>query len=495
MTMAKLDISNVITVTLLSALKGLANLNTSVLAMFTADVPIPAGYGTYGVYRSLQGVAQDYGSNSTTYRLANDVFSQQPNILSGGGYLVIIPLLASAAAQPATILATGPVNFLGMTATDYNLNAVVNGAVAADLLIGTLDLTSIATVATSLNSTAITAAGLVFTVDGSLSDATVTLKTTATGASPSADITIGTAGTGTDIAPFINMVGATATGAASGAERIKDAVLRTNGAISYFGIILTALPSDTDLEELAPTIQTMDKLLFIGTSVSGAISGVATTLLNAGYTHTRMLYYSLSAADALDFAACYAGRGLSIDFSGSNTAHTMHLKDLIGLVADSGMTQTLLTQAMNAGVDTYPDFGIPKTFTSGANLFFDQVYTREAFKTQLQIAGFNYLAQTNTKIPQTEQGMSGLKSALRQICSTFVQNGVFAPGTWTEPTTFGNPADHIQNIAAVGYYIYSDPIATQPVADRNARVAPAIYIAAKDSGAIHSSSVLVYVEA
>jgi hypothetical protein len=123
------------------------------------------------------------------------------------------------------------------------------------------------------------------------------------------------------------------------------------------------------------------------------------------------------------------------------------------------------------------------------------VYTRLAFKLRLQVAGFNYLAKTNTKIPQTEPGMTGLKNAYRNVCGQFVTNGVFAPGAWNDPTTFGTPEDHIRNIEEIGYFIYAQPISQQSQTDRELRIAPSIYIAAKDSGAIHSSDVVVYVEA
>ena len=291
------------------------------------------------------------------------------------------------------------------------------------------------------------------------------------------------------------MDGASATGAATGLERVKDAILRTQGSVNYFGIILNEMPASADLLELGSMLQSMDKLLFVGSSSSADIAGLFTTIKSDGYTHVRCTYYSVSAAKALDFAAGYASRGLSIDFSGSNTAHTMELKEISGIDADPGMTQTLATAARAAGVDVYVDYGVPKTFTSDANNFFDQIYTNLAFKLKLQIAGFNYLAQTNTKIPQTEQGMSGLKGAIRKVCAAFVNNGVFAPGTWNDSTTFGNPDDHIRNIKDTGFYIYSDSIAAQSQADRAARVAPKIYVAGKDSGAIHSASVTVYVEA
>lgn len=490
--MSKLDIGNVVRVTILSALRGLANINTSALAIITDEAPIPGDFGVSRVYLNAQGVAEDFGSNSETFDLAESIFSQSPNILTGGGYLVVIPREQSAAAQAATIVGSEAIDLTTLTATDYNINLDVDGGGAADILIGTIDTTSIATVLTSLNNTAITTAGVEFSIQGDLASAVISLKTIATGATKS--ITIGLAGTGTDIATPLKLSGS-ATGADTGVERVKDTVLRTAGSVDYFGIVLNEKQSDANLLELAATIQTLDKLLFVGSNLSADITGVFTTILNSGYTHTRCLYYSVSEADAITFAAGYASRGLSTNFDGSNTAQTMHLKEIVGLVADSGMTQSLLTAAGQAGVDTYVDFGVPKLFTSGANQYFDQIYSRLALKLRLQIAGFNYLAQTNSKIPQTEEGMNGLKSAYRDVLALFVTNGTFAPGTWTGSTTFGNPGDHIRNIADYGYYIYSLPLSQQSQSQRDARIAPVIQCAGKDSGAIHSSDVVVLVEA
>lgn len=492
--MAKLSIANIVTVTLTSALSSLEDVNTSALALITNEEPLSSDYGTSGIYLSPDGVADDFGSSSDTYRMAVMVFSQSPNIVSGGGYLVVIPRTQDAIATAAVINATGTVDLTALTTTDYYLNALVDDDVAGtDLLIGEIDTTSLATATASLNSTAITAAGLYFTVSGSLSSATITLYTTSTGADSL--ITLGTSSTGTDIASKLKIAGESATGAAAGIERVKDTVLRTAGSVNYFGIIMNEKQTDDNLLELAKTVQTKDMLLFAGSNLSADIAGIFTTILNSTLTHTRCLYYSIGEDDALDFSAGYAARGMSINFSGFNTAHTMHLKTISGIVGDTGMSQTLLTACGNAGVDFYGDFGVPRVFTSGANQYFDQIYTRLALKVKLQIAGFNFLATTNTKIPQTEQGMNGLKGAYRKVCKAFVENGVFAPGTWTSSTTFGNPEDHIRNINDQGYYIYSTAIADQSITDRNARVAPSIYIACKDAGAIHSSDVTVYVEA
>jgi len=490
--MSQLDLSNVIRVSISGPERTLANLNTSGLGLITDEAPIPADYGAFRAYLNASAVAADWGSSSETARLAVIIFSQKRNILTGKGFLIIIPRDQSAAASAATIIGGGPVNLLALTAADYNLNAVVDSAAADDLLIGPIDTTSLATVLADLNSTAVTAAGLVFTISGELSAAVITLKTVATGVA--SDITIGVAGTGTDIAPVIDISGS-AIGADAGVETVKDAVLRTYLSVPYFGIVLNEKQSDTLLLELANTIESLDKLLFVASNLSADIAGIFTDIKDAGLTHTRCMYYSIAEAAALDFAAGYASRLMSINFDAANTAVTMHLKDITGLAVDTGITQTLHDSAKIAGVDIYPDIGVPKVMISGSNLYSDQIYTRLALKVRLQIAGFNFLAQTTTKIPQTEIGMNGLKAAYRGVMALFVNAAVYAPGTWNSPETFGDPADHIRNIAERGYFIVSALVADQAQTERDARIAPLVSIAAKEAGAIHSSDVVVLVEA
>src|SRR5690606_2514858 len=120
-----------------------------------------------------------------------------------------------------------------------------------------------------------------------------------------------------------------------------------------------------------------------------------------------------------------------------------------------------------AGADTYVSFqGSPSVNCAGSNRFFDQVYNLGWFIGALEIAGFNYLKQSSTKIPQTENGVDGLKGAYRAVCEQAVTNGYCAPGTWTSPTTFGNQANLLENVEQRGYYIYSQPISQQSQADR-----------------------------
>ena len=490
--MAQISLDRVISVSLLAALRGLANANTSALALITNDVPLAgSSYGTYRIYYGPSAVAADFGSSSDSYKQAVAIFSQSPNPLSAGGFLVIIPRVQSNGATAATMLGTGPVNLTLLTGTTYKISLAVDGGSDADLAIGSINSSSLAAAQASLNSTAVAAAGVVFTISGSLTAAFITLKSGTTGAT--SEIVVGSVSGAEDIAPLLGLSG-TVVGAASGVETIRDCILRTYQLVYYFGILLDVIPTDAELPALAGLIQSIDKMLFYAESDSAKVAGIMTTLKNSGFTQTRGLLRTESDSTALIFAAAYAARGLSTDFNGAGTVSTMHLKDLAGFDADPGLTETIVTGCQNAGVDVYADFGVPKVFTSGANKYFDEVYIGLAFKLAIRVAGFDFLATTSTKIPQTEIGMNGLKAAYRQVVKQFVNNGAFAPGAWNG-STFGDPADFIRNIADNGYYIFSSPIAAQSQTVRASRAAPLVQIAAKSAGAIHSSNVFLFIEA
>lgn len=375
--MAELQLTNVINISVSSAPQGVSAYNTSNLALFTDETPDPVFDDGYKIYLEPTEVGDDFGTASVTYQMALNVFSQQPNILAGGGYLVVITLEAS--------------------------------------------------------------------------------------------------------------------------ETLGAAITRTSDLVQYFGLMSTVIESESDMLAAAAVVQALNKIAFFAQRDSGSIDpgGELDLLRTGGFSQSRGLYYG-GATDlsALLFQAGYAGRALSVDFTGSNTTSTMHLKDLSGVQPDPTMTQTLLTAAQTAGADCYVSLqGVPKVFCSGTNSFFDQVYNLRWFVGALQVAGFNFLAQSSTKIPQTESGMDGLKGAYREVCEAAVSNAYSAPGRWTSPTTFGNQADLLRNIDQMGYYIYSAPIASQLQVNREAREAPLVQIALKEAGAIHSSNVVVYVNA
>lgn len=293
----------------------------------------------------------------------------------------------------------------------------------------------------------------------------------------------------------------------SGWETTQAAILRMKDKVYFFGILMDEELAESDpsaFAALSTYVAGLKKMLFYCSSNVADLqpNSVLDLIRQAEEQYTRCFYHGnalLNGAGAQQtqiFAAAYAGRALSTDFSGSLTATTMHLKRLTSITPDVTVGQTQLNLAITAGIDVYVNIaGAPELFTSGANGYFDDVYNMLWFAFAIQTAGFNYLAGTNTKIPQTEPGMTGLKDAYRKICEQAKTAGVLAGGSWTAPDTFGDPESFRRNIADIGYYLYSQPVTQQPTADRAARQAPVVQIAAKLSGAIHSSNVIVNVNA
>ena len=481
--MSQISISNVINISVLQPGAGLGAYNTSNLALFTNETPaLSFGVSGYKLYLSPDDVATDFGTSSNTYKMAVAVFSQKPNILAGGGYLVVIQLDGTLA---DTILSTKDViQYFGVMTAAIESDADMLEAAA---LIQTLNKVAFFV---SNVSASVEAGGLLdqlrtggYTQSRGLfycSQAVTELQSLTFSSVPAAGfytLEYGTHSTGS--------VAYTIT--ASGLQTIfrsfpglADIVIvgdYANGfTFSFVGVDGAALPVTVTANSLtnsaSQSVVISQKVVTAGISAAQAVTS------------------------ALEMMAAYASRGLSVDFAGSNTTITMHLKDLATIQPDPSMTQTLLNKCELAGADVYISIqGVAKVFCSGANSFFDDVYNLQWLVGALQVAGFNALAQVGTKVPQTENGMSILKGAYRQVCEQAVTNQYSAPGTWTSTTFFGNQADLIANVAQRGYYIYSAPVAQQNPVNRAARQAPLVQIAIKAAGAIHSSNVIVSVNA
>jgi hypothetical protein len=291
-----------------------------------------------------------------------------------------------------------------------------------------------------------------------------------------------------------------------GGETVRQGVARIGQAFYYYGVLIDnelANSNATEFGLLVADLQSLGKLFgYCSSHVTDLNPGSTLDLVRqASEYRGRMMYCGgplLNGAAAQQtqmFAAAYLGRGLSVDFTGTSTAITMHGKELIGIVPDQTVGQTQLNLAQAAGIDVYVLIGTPMVFCSGANQWFDQVYNDDWFAGALQVAGFNYLIPNSFKIPQTDAGIQGLKDAYRAVCNQAVICGVIAPGAWTGPVPAGIPqALFLQNIANVGYFVYAQPIASQTQAARSARQAPLVQIYAKLAGAVQSSNVLVQMQ-
>lgn len=486
-----LPVSNVINISIENTPSGLITPNVNNLALFTNDSP-PNG-NPYFEYVSAAQVATDFGTNSVTAAMANAVFSQAPNIRSGNGSLIVIPMQAAVSATSGffttTNISANVTNFASVTNGD--LTVTVNGVASHLAHLNFTGVAVLADVAAVLNNALLDAT---VTASGN----TLVFTSNKVGSTTSIALSVNSAG-GTDLtgSNYLNSGSGTPTsGTNSSGETIAACISRTSGLVQYFGIMTNVNLEDAAIEAAATAVQALDNMFLHHVSSAGQDPlGVVTTVSSATETKTRLLLYGVSQAAANLMKAAYAGRAFSTDFSGSNTAGTMNLKPLSTITPDPSISQTIYNQCLTAGCDIYVSFaGVPSVVSTGGNDYFDNVYMNGALKFDLETAGFDFLRQTNTKVPQTEAGMSGLKTAYIQVLQEYVRNGSVAPGTWNSSDTFGDPVTFLNNVASSGYYVYSQPITQQAQSQREQRIAPLVQIAVKRSGAIQQSNVIVVIE-
>lgn len=279
------------------------------------------------------------------------------------------------------------------------------------------------------------------------------------------------------------------------------------GQIFFGGCVWAGYaPADAEVIAAAVVCEPLRIKLFASSDSAASLTtttGLFYIITTAKEQHTRCLLYIGAAPTpqaARYMAAAYAGRAMSVDFTGSKTTLTMQGKSLNGIVPDTAITQTILNTCSTLGVDTYGSYGqsgeyTGVVFSTGANGFFDDVYNLDWLVFALQIAGFNAIVQTDTKIPQTDAGMALLRGAYIAVLTQAVNNGYIAPGAWNSSSVFGSPVDLIRNILNIGWYIYSLPVNSQSEALRQQRKAPVIQIAIKLAGAVHSTSVVANINA
>lgn len=486
----QVPLSYTIGVSLTATPSGLADFNTNSIAIFTND---PAAFSeSYQSYITPTAVESDFGSNSLTYKMAQALFTPVPNFRSGGGYLYIFPF-GGTNATAATF--TTPDITENLTAfqsvQDGSLNITIDGENYLVSGLNFTNVTSIADIVTVLNNK---------NLDVYIEADEGSIRFTSKRFGTSSGIVISTIPENlvVDISAegYLNTAaGASVAGTDAGGQTLAEAVQAAQQQV-YFGGVLSAQYTDDDTTQAnSSALQSMDVVFYNDMSSLKDMAILGAAIKAAGLGKTRTLAYSQGAEQAKIAIATYATIAQSVNYNGSDTALTMNLKTLTGLVGDSGLSDSYVLSANTNGVDIYGlTGGLSVVYSNDNNGYTDDITANLWLKKATEIAGFNYLRQTNTKIPQTESGMAGLKNAYAQVCERAIRNGTVAPGTWNTAIPFGDPEDFKRNIEEKGYYIYSIPISQQSQTEREARKAPLVQIALKFASAFHFSEVVITVE-
>lgn len=491
MATGNIALSNTINVSLSNTPAGLGDYNTNSIVLLSNETPLSSEPYIWAV--NAQDVINEYGTNSLTAKMATALFTPAFNLRTGGGQVLVFPYTATNATS--CTVTTG-------TITDQKISAfklISNG----DLTI-TLDGTQF--VLTGLNFTTIKTVADIANVlnswglDCDIEAVSNQIKFTSRrfGTTESTIVLSATSdGTGTDIYGSSYLDGANVTtvaGTNATGTTVAEALAEVD-EITYVGGVLTTQNCENELIVAnATAIQAKDHIYYEATKSLKNISVLGAAIKSANLTKTRLIAYS-GVSGAKQAIATYATIANSTNYSGDNTCLTMNLKTLTGIQPDLNLNQTYYNAAKQYGVDIFANTeGLSVVYSFDNGLYTDEATGELWLKKALEVSGFNYLRKTNTKIPQTESAMTGLKNAYEQRLIQGVRNSMIAPGAWNDAIPFGNPEDFIRNIEERGYYIYSLPISQQPQTEREARIAPLVQIAIKLSGAFHSSNVIVNVQ-
>lgn len=486
----EVPVSYTINVSLAATPTGLAEYNTNSIAIFTND---PASFvDTYRAYFNPAEVETDFGTSSLTYKMANELFNPVPNFVTGGGNLYIFPF-GGTNATPATF--TTPDISSNLTALkavdDGSLNITIDGTTSEIEGINLTKCLTLADVVTVLNNLKLdvnielNGNAIVFTSRRCGTASSITLNAIADAGS----IDLSASG-------YLNATGGTGvSGQDAGGETLSEAVTRALQSVYFGGVLTTQIMDDTTKAANATAIQALDCIFYDNIQSLADIATLGAAIKSAGNSKTRTLAYSVSQALGKQAIAGYASIAKSVNYDGTDTANTLNLKTITGITGDPNLNGTYVLAAKNNGVDIYGiTGGLSVIYSNDNNGYTDDVEANLWHKKATEVAGFNYLRQTNTKIPQTEAGMTGLKTAYAAVCEQAKRNGTVAPGAWNGSVPFGDPETFKRNIEETGYYIYSIPVALQAQIDREARKAPVVQIAIKRSGAFHFSEVIINVQ-
>lgn len=492
--MAEISSINTVRVTLSATPKGLSEANTASIVIFTNEEANKSG--EYFAPMSPSEVADIFGSDSRTFAMANAILGQTPNIRTARGSLYIVPYVAVDATRGNLVTPNIKANLANFkTVTNGALTISVNGK---QKTVKNLNFTGCATakeIAEVINN-----ANLDVEVIGTdaVDSATITFASKLVGETSSVVVTAGVGGTDISGSTYLSAeAGVITQGTNSSAtETLAEAIARIDAKLSFGGILTTQDLENAEIIKTAQAVQALDHIFFVDTNSLDNIETLGAEIKEASLVKTRLVAYGESFEGAKQFVAGYASIALSPNFKASNTANTMNLKSIAGVTGDDCLDQVYYNKAKQYGVDVYGNTGgLSCVYSFDNGKYTDEVVGDLWLKKQFEVAVFNVLRQTNTKIAQTETGMTVLKMAVDKVCAMGVNSGLIGVGLkWNGADRFGDPEDFDRNITDRGYYIYSLPIAEQDQAEREARIAPVIQTAIKRAGAIHEADLIVILE-
>ena len=323
------------------------------------------------------------------------------------------------------------------------------------------------------------------TVDGAA--ITITEKTAGGGDTPGAMTYTGT----------IVITAGTATTSGNRTETPLEAYTACRQADGewYVGNICTTLTDEQILEVAAYNESCTPDSMFVFTTQEAAVTdptdgGIFSQLQLLGYRRSHGQYSTAH----LDAVVAIIGWAMGAMTGTANSAYTLAYKREVGVEAENAV-QSFPTNKVNAvksfNGNVFINRGSYYNIYEEGKMFdgswFDEIIYLDKFKNDVQLSIMDLLV-ANNKLPQTESGMGRIKNAIKEECEKINTIGFIAAGVWKS----GDMLDlKYGDTLPRGYIIQSEAINDQTQADRDARIAPPIYVSLKLAGAIHHVTVQV----
>ena len=495
------NVNNVVNVSVVPQGRSLSRTNMNIVALFTSQLGALSSANRTKSYTDLSSIADDFGTTSAVYQHASVLFSGTKNPCNSGGYLVVAYWRA----------VTETVNAKAGYLKGIQLSESV--------IVNTLQSVSDGSFKVTIDGLEQTVTGLDFRTIDELSDVVDLINDEITGATASINdqriiITSATTGIASEVSlltantsgTFIGVIlglsigtGAIAfDGLASGtltAESKVDSVTEALKEEPFKGFTFLDNPTDVESKALAVFAQANDILSYdvfdSASNLEKDITNVVWDIKLSGLENYRMIYRKDGDRKV---ATAEMTRLHTVNFNNENSAITLNLKELKGIVSED-YSQDEINKAKKVGLDLYTNFGdLPKLLTSGANGWADNVYNIIAIKNYIQTDVFNLLGTTGTKLAQIKRDVNKIVDTIEKTLILFRNANVVGRGQWNSPDTAGDPLLLKRSIATNGYFIFVQSLADQVQSDRENRICPPIQIFLKLSGAIHSVDISINIE-
>ncbi|WP_448952132.1 DUF3383 domain-containing protein [Labrys neptuniae] len=447
-------------------------------------------------YSDIDGIANDFGTTAPEYLAAAEFFSQvpKPNIGYVGRFVqtASVGLLRSAVLTPAQRLLS---NFTAITAGSFHIS--IDGTAHDTTGLNFSAATNLNGVAADIQAALDTVwPGVTVTWDANNNQFTIRSATTG----PTSSVSyLSAAASGTDISGLLGMRTGVAPVPVNGlaAETpLAFAQLMADKSSQWYGLTFaTATPiAISDAVAVASYIEASSQSRIFGSTISTTdvldptnSNDLASQLKTLGYKRSFTQYSSSSPYAAVSLF----GRAFTVDFNANKSTITLKFKQEPGVAAElltETQAATLAAKNCNVFVAYNNDTAIIQEGVMANGYFFDEVHGTDWLQNRVQTDVWNLLYQSKTKIPQTDPGTHLIVTRIESSMDASVNNGLVAPGQWNADG-FGQLAQG--DTLTKGYYIYAPLVATQSQADREARKAVPIQVAAKLAGAVHFVGVAI----